>query len=82
MTTHAHTHELLRRFSQNEDLFFLPTFQVLLKNGNDSHEVWSQNGNQGNKWKRGEVFLGLLKNFQVCKSHTHNHKQQPQKHRI
>lgn len=41
--------------------------QVLLKYRNVTHEVWSQTGNQGNKWRRGEVFLGLLSNFQVCK---------------
>ena len=40
--------------------------QVLLKYGNVTREVWSQTGNQGNKWRRGEVFLGLLNNFQVC----------------
>uniref|UniRef100_A0A3Q3R9I1 MAM domain-containing protein n=1 Tax=Monopterus albus TaxID=43700 RepID=A0A3Q3R9I1_MONAL len=38
--------------------------QVLLKYRNVTHEVWSQTGNQGNKWKRGEVFLGLLNKFQ------------------
>ncbi|XP_027129851.1 MAM and LDL-receptor class A domain-containing protein 1 isoform X2 [Larimichthys crocea] len=45
--------------------FTVGSLQVLLKHGNISHEVWSQTGNQGNKWKRGEVFLGLLNNFQV-----------------
>lgn len=42
--------------------------QVLLKSKNASHEVWSQTGNQGNKWRRGEVFFGLSNNFQVCKN--------------
>lgn len=45
--------------------FTVGSLQVLLKHGNASHEVWSQSGNQGNKWRRGEVFLGLLNNFQV-----------------
>ncbi|CAB1349505.1 unnamed protein product, partial [Coregonus sp. 'balchen'] len=38
---------------------------VLLKFGNVTHEVWSQTGNQGNKWRRGEVFLGIGHEFQV-----------------
>lgn len=42
--------------------------QVLLKYGNVTHEVWSQTGNQGNKWRRGEVFLGIDHDFQVCQS--------------
>nr|CBN82054.1 MAM and LDL-receptor class A domain-containing protein [Dicentrarchus labrax] len=45
--------------------FTVGSLQVLLKYGNVSHEVWSQTGNQGNKWRRGEVFLGLSNNFQV-----------------
>ncbi|XP_040023689.2 MAM and LDL-receptor class A domain-containing protein 1 [Gasterosteus aculeatus] len=45
--------------------FTVGSLHVLLKYGNVTHEVWSQTGNQGNKWRRGEVFLGLLKNFQV-----------------
>ncbi|XP_044033161.1 MAM and LDL-receptor class A domain-containing protein 1 isoform X1 [Siniperca chuatsi] len=45
--------------------FTVGSLQVLLKYGNISHEVWSQTGNQGNKWKRGEVFLGLSNTFQV-----------------
>lgn len=53
---------------------FSPTFQVLLKYENNSREVWSQTGNQGNKWRRGEVFLGLLNNFQVCTTHTCSYK--------
>lgn len=53
---------------------FSPTFQVLLKYENRSLEVWSQTGNQGNKWRRGEVFLGLLNNFQVCKTHACSYK--------
>uniref|UniRef100_A0A4W6FJB9 MAM and LDL receptor class A domain containing 1 n=1 Tax=Lates calcarifer TaxID=8187 RepID=A0A4W6FJB9_LATCA len=45
--------------------FTVGSLQVLLKYRNVTHEVWSQTGNQGNKWRRGEVFLGLLSNFQV-----------------
>lgn len=56
------------RASENSYLLFSQNLQVLLKYGNVSHKVWSQTGNQGNKWRRGEVFLGLLNNFQVCKS--------------
>jgi len=42
--------------------------QVLFKYGNVTHRVWSQSGNQGNKWRRGEVFVGLSNSFQVCRS--------------
>ncbi|XP_010901050.2 MAM and LDL-receptor class A domain-containing protein 1 isoform X1 [Esox lucius] len=45
--------------------FTVGTLQVLLKYGNISHEVWSQTGNQGNKWRRGEVFLGICHDVQV-----------------
>ncbi|XP_062297401.1 MAM and LDL-receptor class A domain-containing protein 1 [Scomber scombrus] len=45
--------------------FTVGSLQVLLKYGNVTHEVWSQTGNQGNKWRRGEVFIGLSDNFQV-----------------
>ncbi|XP_074549659.1 MAM and LDL-receptor class A domain-containing protein 1 isoform X2 [Halichoeres trimaculatus] len=45
--------------------FTVGSLQVLLKNGNVTQEVWSQTGNQGNKWRRGEVFLGLSNTFQV-----------------
>lgn len=45
--------------------FTVGSLQVLLKFGNVTHEVWSQSGSQGNKWRRGELFLGLLNNFQV-----------------
>ncbi|XP_039982288.1 MAM and LDL-receptor class A domain-containing protein 1 [Xiphias gladius] len=45
--------------------FTVGSLQVLLKYRNVTHEVWSQTGNQGNKWKRGEVFLGLSHDFQV-----------------
>ncbi|XP_068160688.1 MAM and LDL-receptor class A domain-containing protein 1 [Antennarius striatus] len=45
--------------------FTVGSLKVLLKYGNVSHEVWSQSGNQGNKWRRGEVFLGLSTNIQV-----------------
>uniref|UniRef100_A0A665X318 MAM and LDL receptor class A domain containing 1 n=1 Tax=Echeneis naucrates TaxID=173247 RepID=A0A665X318_ECHNA len=45
--------------------FTVGSLQVLLKHGNITHEVWSQSGNQGNKWRRGEVYLGFSNNFQV-----------------
>ncbi|KAM9839717.1 MAM and LDL-receptor class A domain-containing protein 1 [Aulostomus maculatus] len=45
--------------------FTMGSLQVLMKYENITHEVWSQTGNQGNKWRRGEVFLGLSNNFQV-----------------
>ncbi|XP_022622767.1 MAM and LDL-receptor class A domain-containing protein 1 [Seriola dumerili] len=45
--------------------FTVGSLKVLLKHRNITHEVWSQSGNQGNKWRRGEVFLGLSNNFQV-----------------
>ncbi|XP_071341063.1 MAM and LDL-receptor class A domain-containing protein 1 isoform X4 [Trachinotus anak] len=45
--------------------FTVGSLQVLLKYRNITHVVWSQTGNQGNKWRRGEVFLGLSNNFQV-----------------
>ncbi|KAM6908030.1 MAM and LDL-receptor class A domain-containing protein 1 isoform 1-T1 [Lycodopsis pacificus] len=45
--------------------FTVGSLQVLLKYGNVTREVWSQTGNQGNKWRRGEVFWGLSNNFQV-----------------
>ncbi|XP_026219478.1 MAM and LDL-receptor class A domain-containing protein 1 [Anabas testudineus] len=45
--------------------FTVGSLQVLLKYRNVTHEVWSQTGNQGNKWRRGEVFLGLGNYFQV-----------------
>ncbi|XP_063768371.1 MAM and LDL-receptor class A domain-containing protein 1 isoform X2 [Eleginops maclovinus] len=45
--------------------FTVGSLQVLLKYGNTSHEVWSQSGNQGHKWRRGEMFIGIANNFQV-----------------
>uniref|UniRef100_A0A8C3AYV8 MAM and LDL receptor class A domain containing 1 n=1 Tax=Cyclopterus lumpus TaxID=8103 RepID=A0A8C3AYV8_CYCLU len=45
--------------------FTVGSLQVLIKYGNVTHQVWSQSGNQGNKWRRGEVFLGLSNSFQV-----------------
>ncbi|KAM3593244.1 uncharacterized protein V6R79_008413 [Siganus canaliculatus] len=45
--------------------FTVGKLKVLLRYENASHEVWSQTGSQGNKWRRGEVFLGLSNNFQV-----------------
>ncbi|XP_060950156.1 MAM and LDL-receptor class A domain-containing protein 1 [Limanda limanda] len=45
--------------------FTVGSLQVLLKYKNVSHEVWSQTGNHSNRWRRGEVFLGLSNNFQV-----------------
>ncbi|XP_062336134.1 MAM and LDL-receptor class A domain-containing protein 1 [Osmerus eperlanus] len=45
--------------------FTVGALHVLLKLGNVTHEVWSQTGNQGNQWRRGEIFLGKSSNFQV-----------------
>uniref|UniRef100_A0A3Q3L091 MAM domain-containing protein n=1 Tax=Mastacembelus armatus TaxID=205130 RepID=A0A3Q3L091_9TELE len=45
--------------------FTVGSLKVLLKYRNVTHEVWSQTGNQGNKWRRGELFLGLSNTFQV-----------------
>ncbi|CAG5896220.1 unnamed protein product [Menidia menidia] len=45
--------------------FTVGTLQVLLRRGNATHLVWSQTGNQGNKWRQGKVFLGLSLNIQV-----------------
>uniref|UniRef100_A0A8C5HM61 MAM and LDL-receptor class A domain-containing protein 1-like n=1 Tax=Gouania willdenowi TaxID=441366 RepID=A0A8C5HM61_GOUWI len=45
--------------------FTVGSLQVLLRQGNDTREVWSQAGNQGNRWRQGEVFLGISNNVQV-----------------
>uniref|UniRef100_A0A8C9QUX0 MAM and LDL receptor class A domain containing 1 n=1 Tax=Scleropages formosus TaxID=113540 RepID=A0A8C9QUX0_SCLFO len=45
--------------------FTVGTLQVLSKFGSKTHELWSQSGNQGYLWKRGEVLLGIHHNFQV-----------------
>ncbi|KAM9332638.1 MAM and LDL-receptor class A domain-containing protein 1 [Pholidichthys leucotaenia] len=45
--------------------FTVGSLQVLLKHRNATLKVWSQTGHQGNKWRRGEVFLGLSKNIEV-----------------
>ncbi|XP_039549254.1 MAM and LDL-receptor class A domain-containing protein 1 isoform X2 [Pimephales promelas] len=45
--------------------FTVGTLQVFIKSGTVTHEVWSQNGNQGNSWRRGEVFIGIRHNIQV-----------------
>ncbi|XP_029935423.1 MAM and LDL-receptor class A domain-containing protein 1 [Myripristis murdjan] len=45
--------------------FTVGTLQVWLKHGNITHKVWSQTGSQGNRWRRGEVFLGISNNIQV-----------------
>ncbi|XP_056290660.1 MAM and LDL-receptor class A domain-containing protein 1 [Pseudoliparis swirei] len=45
--------------------FTVGSLHVLFKYGNVTHRVWSQSGNQGNKWRRGEVFVGLSNSFQV-----------------
>ncbi|KAK1172073.1 MAM and LDL-receptor class A domain-containing protein 1 [Acipenser oxyrinchus oxyrinchus] len=41
------------------------SLQVFSKFGNVTHEVWSQSGSQGNKWRRGEVILGIRYNFEI-----------------
>ncbi|XP_055063524.2 MAM and LDL-receptor class A domain-containing protein 1 isoform X1 [Misgurnus anguillicaudatus] len=45
--------------------FTVGTLQVFIKSNNVTHEVWSQSGNQGNSWRRGEVFIGIHRNLQV-----------------
>ncbi|KAM4543911.1 MAM and LDL-receptor class A domain-containing protein 1 [Fundulus diaphanus] len=45
--------------------FTVGTLQVLFRHKNNTHVVWSQTGNQGNRWRRAEVFLGLSNDFQV-----------------
>uniref|UniRef100_W5MXZ4 MAM and LDL receptor class A domain containing 1 n=1 Tax=Lepisosteus oculatus TaxID=7918 RepID=W5MXZ4_LEPOC len=41
------------------------TLQVLSKFGNVTHVLWSQTGNQGDLWRKGEVFLGIRLNFEI-----------------
>ncbi|XP_023673966.2 MAM and LDL-receptor class A domain-containing protein 1 isoform X1 [Paramormyrops kingsleyae] len=45
--------------------FTVGTLQVLGKFGNVTHELWSESGSQGYRWRRGEVFLGIQRDFQV-----------------
>ncbi|KAL1271156.1 hypothetical protein QQF64_030172 [Cirrhinus molitorella] len=45
--------------------FTVGTLQVFIKSHTVTHEVWSQTGNQGNSWRRGEVFIGIRHNIQV-----------------
>lgn len=45
--------------------FTVGTLQVFIKSSSVTHEVWSQSGNQGNSWRRGEVFIGIRHNIQV-----------------
>uniref|UniRef100_A0A3Q3ANM4 MAM and LDL receptor class A domain containing 1 n=1 Tax=Kryptolebias marmoratus TaxID=37003 RepID=A0A3Q3ANM4_KRYMA len=44
--------------------FTVGSLQVLLRHKNVTYVVWSQTGNQSNKWRQGEVFLGLTNNIQ------------------
>uniref|UniRef100_A0AAY4DRE8 MAM domain-containing protein n=1 Tax=Denticeps clupeoides TaxID=299321 RepID=A0AAY4DRE8_9TELE len=45
--------------------FTVGTFQVLILSESLTNVIWSQTGNQGNRWRRGEVFIGIQHNFQV-----------------
>ncbi|XP_056317933.1 MAM and LDL-receptor class A domain-containing protein 1 isoform X2 [Danio aesculapii] len=45
--------------------FTVGALQVLIKSGAVAYEVWSQSGSQGNRWRRGEVFIGIRHNIQV-----------------
>ncbi|XP_066536368.1 MAM and LDL-receptor class A domain-containing protein 1 [Hoplias malabaricus] len=45
--------------------FTVGTLQVFIKSVNVTDEVWSETGNQGSRWMRGEVFIGIRQNFQV-----------------
>lgn len=47
-------------------MFFFSDLQVLIHLGNMTYELWSQSGKQGASWKRAEVYLRTLSNFQVC----------------
>ncbi|XP_078056417.1 MAM and LDL-receptor class A domain-containing protein 1 [Mustelus asterias] len=41
------------------------SLQVFCKFGNSTQLLWSQSGNQGNHWRRGEVFIGVQSHFQI-----------------
>ncbi|XP_064410804.1 MAM and LDL-receptor class A domain-containing protein 1 [Latimeria chalumnae] len=41
------------------------SLQVYIKFGNVTHELWSQSGNQGPRWEKVEVFLGIRSYFQI-----------------
>ncbi|XP_038652380.1 MAM and LDL-receptor class A domain-containing protein 1 [Scyliorhinus canicula] len=41
------------------------SLQVFSKFGNSTQLLWSQSGNQGNHWRRGEVFIGVHSQFQI-----------------
>ncbi|XP_076828220.1 MAM and LDL-receptor class A domain-containing protein 1 [Brachyhypopomus gauderio] len=45
--------------------FTVGTLQVFIKSGDVTQEVWYETGNQGNRWMRGEVFIGIRQHFQV-----------------
>ncbi len=63
---------VMKYFPEN-NLQFVKTIsklyvQVFIKSASVTHEVWSQSGNQGNSWRRGEVFIGIRHNIQVSVS--------------
>uniref|UniRef100_A0A4X2LXR5 MAM and LDL receptor class A domain containing 1 n=1 Tax=Vombatus ursinus TaxID=29139 RepID=A0A4X2LXR5_VOMUR len=41
------------------------SLQVLVKNSNVTTKLWAQTGQQGDQWKRVEVFLGIQSNIQI-----------------
>ncbi|XP_072010896.1 MAM and LDL-receptor class A domain-containing protein 1 [Engystomops pustulosus] len=41
------------------------SLQVLIRLANVTYEVWFQSGKQGARWRRAEVYLGTLSNFQI-----------------
>ncbi|XP_074051330.1 MAM and LDL-receptor class A domain-containing protein 1 [Macrotis lagotis] len=41
------------------------SLQVLIKKGEVKSQLWAQTGQQGDQWKRVEVFLGIQFNFQI-----------------
>uniref|UniRef100_A0A3B4CKL8 MAM domain-containing protein n=1 Tax=Pygocentrus nattereri TaxID=42514 RepID=A0A3B4CKL8_PYGNA len=45
--------------------FTVGTLQVFIKSANVTHEMWSETGNQGSRWMRGKVFIGIRHNLQV-----------------
>ncbi|KAM9308125.1 MAM and LDL-receptor class A domain-containing protein 1 [Gastrophryne carolinensis] len=41
------------------------SLQVLINFGNMTYELWSQSGKHGAQWKKAEVYLGTLSDFQI-----------------
>ncbi|XP_069770768.1 MAM and LDL-receptor class A domain-containing protein 1 [Narcine bancroftii] len=41
------------------------SLQVFIRSANTTQLLWSLSGSQGNRWRRGEIFLGVQSHFQV-----------------